>query len=236
MDFPKDAALPGLPIHSLVSGGGAVRLKPSVSLPVLHKPHGNLSRVGGTQKRLDELQRQFETAGKSVVPLARSERSRILAEPIDDSDGSGAGYDILYVDEAPADASEVDVDPQRPSHAGRAPTRVPAPNISAPPPAVLVRGSETNLLTLRLGEAVAKRSSSHGGKGSSLSDQRALDFISRQAAEDGLEALRQVADISGALGPTLHRVADALEPTGRPSARAENPCCAAITVAAQLSP
>lgn len=56
-----------------------------MSLPGLRRPHGNLSRPGGTQMRLQHLQRQFEHAGKSRDPLSLSERSRHLSRVSDDA-------------------------------------------------------------------------------------------------------------------------------------------------------
>ena len=71
--------LPGLPVKPLVpSRDPHVQLKPSASLPVLHRPAGNLSRVGGGEGRIEMLQRQFEHAGQSHAPLTRSERTRAL--------------------------------------------------------------------------------------------------------------------------------------------------------------
>ena len=76
-----------------------------------------------------------------------------------------------------------------------------------------MRGSETNLLELRLAEAAARRASSRGKNSHGLLDPLALDAASRQVAEDALEVLRQLATaMPPAFKSSLKRVADAIEP------------------------
>ena len=207
---------PGLPVRSLITGGdGTVTLKPSVSLPQLHKPAGNLAREGVAQKRMDSLQRQFETSGISSVRIGRAERSHILAPPAGQApDGSGSEIDILYVD-SKSDAASEEYSSFKPSktNTGSRTRGSTAVDISAPPSAVLMRGSETNLLELRLAEASAKRASSRSKNHNGLLDYAALDVASRRVADDSLALLRQVAStLSGTFGTTVRRVADALEP------------------------
>ena len=63
----------GLPIKPLI---GSSYIKPSVSLPQLHKPAGNLSRLGAAESRIEMLQRQFEHAGVSLDPLSHKKRTK----------------------------------------------------------------------------------------------------------------------------------------------------------------
>ena len=182
--------LPGLPVRPLAKvrlaqqprpfqverydqADADVIMRPSQSFPLLRakNDNGNLSRVT-LSSRLESLQRQFESAGHSAVPLPRRERSRLLMPAVASTtrsptaaniralgeeeraayiEAGAPAYDILYYDEHQL---------ALPSSASPRPDRNHfrhLPDVSAAPPAVLVVGSETSLTELRLAEAVAQR-------------------------------------------------------------------------------
>lgn len=179
------------PVKPLVSVPH-VRVKSSVSLPVLHKPAGNLSRTGASQSRLDMLQRQFEHAGQSQAPLPRSERTRALniAPPRSQHDHISPNVLVLDATDHPSDAPLLPKGYVAPSTEGGA------------------FGSATNQLELRLAEKTVRRPQQDA-----LLDAGSLDAASRGVAEECLAALRQLgAAVAPVLAPTLHRIADSLEP------------------------
>ena len=163
-----------------------VRIKPSVSLPQLHKPNGNLSRTSTNVSRAEALQRQFEHAGFTANPLSRSSRSR----PYIKAKGAPTSQAHMASDRVPEDAAS-----------GFAGSSV----------AVHSKfGSEANLLELRLVELATRR------KELSLSNKERNVVSRAAAVESlgALRRVADFfADSpSGSFGTTLHCVADALEP------------------------
>ena len=179
----RESPLPVRPLVDLPS------MVPSASLPALHKPHGNLSRKGAGDSRLDHLQRQFEHAGRTPVPLSLSERAAALQ--FAHRRRKLAGLDPAARRRAAArEGLELEPDDERLTE------RLGASR------------SVTNLVEVRLAELVARRP-----RDDSMLDAAALEAASRGVVEESLAALHELGDVVAPnLAPTLRRIAEALEP------------------------